>query len=85
MKLGARSVCLVFGYLVLCWHWRTFGHIRHSSGMYPLIPAAPSNPLKCAHLAGESNTVAGYSTGFMPTIFVLSVMTLIFDMQCGHA
>jgi hypothetical protein len=45
----------------------------------------PNKPEKCAHLAGESNTVGGYSTGFTPTIFILSVTMSIFDMQKGHA
>ena len=45
----------------------------------------PNKPEKRAHLAGESNTMGGYSTDLTPTIFIFSVTISIFDMQKGHA
>jgi len=45
---------------------------------------ALSNPLKWAHLAGESSTI-GYSVGLTLIILELSVEMSSFDMQNGQA
>ncbi len=65
-------------------HWSTFGQIRHSSGNGAFSGLGFKSPEKWAHFAGESNTL-GYSVGFMPVIFIFSVIMSSFDMQYGQA
>ena len=43
-----------------------------------------SNPLKCAHLAGESKTM-GYSVALTLTTLEFSAVKSSFDMQNGQA
>ena len=62
-------------------HWSTLGQIKHSS---VLPDGVLSNPLKCAHLAGESKTI-GYSVGFTLIILDFSAIMSSFDMQKGQA
>lgn len=71
-------------YCLFTVHWRTFGHIRHSSGIGASFGSVFRNPKKWAHFAGESKTF-GYSVALTPTIFIFSTIMSIFDMQYGHA
>jgi hypothetical protein len=65
-------------------HWSTFGQSKHSSGNGAPSGSEFKSPEKCAHFAGESNTL-GYSVGFTLVIFMFSVVISSLDMQCGQA
>ena len=65
-------------------HWSTLGQTRHSSCVSMLPGGAFSNPLKCAHFAGDSKTI-GYSNGRTWTILDFSVTMSRRDMQYGQA
>jgi hypothetical protein len=75
-----RAVC----YFLRMLHWSTFGQSKHSSGKGASYGRAFRKLEKCAHFAGDSNTL-GYSAGFTLTIFMFSMVMSSFDMQCGQA
>jgi hypothetical protein len=83
IKRGYKSPQAPSCYLRML-HCSTFGQIKHSSGNGSPSGKVFKSPEKCAHFAGESNTV-GYSVALTPTTFILSITISNFDMQNGHA